>query len=364
MQRKLNRASGGRVAGLAAFRLLLGLLLVAVAAVAAGALWLRNAVYQPVSHSAAARVITISPGMGTKAIIGRLTDAGVVKRPSALILYLALMGESDELQAGDYTFDSPISAIEAINKIRRGDISFERVTIPEGFNRFEIAQTLAEKTGKGTGDDFLRLMNDTRSVARIAGSARNLEGYLFPDTYLFTAQTTIEELIKAMVERFDRIFSPEWATRASQLGLSIHEVVTLASIIEEEARVDEDRPLIASVLMNRLKLGMPLAADPTFIYAAILANDYDGNPNQPRHRRRASRYNTYIYTGLPPGPICSPGKEAMQAALYPADTDFLYFVVSGLDGRHKFSRTAAEHDIAVEEYRKQRQLQRDSGSSR
>jgi UPF0755 protein len=234
------------------------------------------------------------------------------------------------------------------------------VTIPEGLNRFEIAQTLAEKTGKGTAADFLRLMNDTRSVARVAGSARNLEGYLFPDTYLHTAQTSAADLINAMVERFDEVFAPDWVNRASQLRLSVHEVVTLASIIEEEARVDEDRPLIASVLVNRLRVGMPLAADPTFIYAAVLANDYDGNPNQPRHRRRASRYNTYIYPGLPPGPICSPGKEALQAALYPADTDFLYFVVGGLDGRHKFSRTAAEHDVAVEQYRRQRQLQRTS----
>jgi UPF0755 protein len=140
--------------------------------------------------------------------------------------------------------------------------------------------------------------------------------------------------------------------------MSIHEVVTLASIIEEEARVPEDRPLISSVLTNRLKIRMPLAADPTFIYAAILARDYDGNPNQPRHRRRNSPYNTYIYAGLPPGPIASPGQASLEAALNPANTDYLYFVVSGSDGRHKFSRTAAEHEAAVQEYYQWRQLER------
>lgn len=343
--------------------MLLGLLLAVILGLGFGFVWLSRIVNRPVSHGSAGRVINISPGMGSKAIIRRLTDAGIVSNPSALAFYLALTGKRGGLKAGDYTFESPISAIAAIEKVRRGDVYSERVTIPEGFNRFEIAATLAEKTRKGDAEEFLRLMSDTTLVERLAPSARNLEGYLFPDTYQYTSHTKPEDLIKAMVERFDAVFAPEWATRASQLGLSVHEVVTLASIVEEEARVDEERPLIASVLTNRLKIGMPLAADPTFIYAAILARDYDGNPNQPRHRRRNSRYNTYIYPGLPPGPICSPGKEALQAALYPAQTDFLYFVVSGVDGRHKFSRTAAEHDEAVQEYRRQRQQQRDRGAS-
>lgn len=345
-------------------RVLLGLLVAAILGVAAGLVWVAGAVNRPVTHSSAGRVITISPGTSTRAIIGRLADAGIVPHPSALNLYLALTGKSDKLKAGDYTFDSPISPIDAIEKIRRGEVHSERVTIPEGFNRFEIAEKLAEKTRKGTAEDFLRLMSDATGLGRLSPSARNLEGYLFPDTYEFTSHTKPEDLIKAMVERFDAVFAPEWASRASALGLSVHEVVTLASIVEEEARVDEERPLIASVLTNRLKIGMPLAADPTFIYAAVLARDYDGNPNQPRHRRRDSRYNTYIYPGLPPGPICSPGKEALEAVLYPAQTDFLYFVVSGLDGRHKFSRTAAEHDAAVQEYKRQRQQQRDRDRER
>ncbi|HEU4388138.1 MAG TPA: endolytic transglycosylase MltG [Blastocatellia bacterium] len=320
-----------------------------------GLIWLRSRVNRPVEHESASRIITIPPGTGTKAIIARLADAGVVRHPNSLILYLFLTGRSSRLQAGDYVFPSPISEIEAVQMIRRGDVHYERVTIREGANRFQIADMLATKTGKATTAEFHQLMNDPSLLSRIAPEARNLEGYLFPDTYNYSSLTAPEELVRAMVRRFDEVFGPESVSRASQLGMTVHQVVTLASIIEEEARVDQDRPLIGSVLMNRLRRGMPLAADPTFIYAAILADDYDGNPNQPRHRRRNSPYNTYIYTGLPPGPIASPGRESLEAALRPAQTDYLYFVVGYADGRHRFSRTAAEHDIAVAEYRRLRQ---------
>jgi UPF0755 protein len=196
-------------------------------------------------------------------------------------------------------------------------------------------------------------MDDQTSIKRIAPEARNLEGYLFPDTYNYNTKTTPQDLVRVMVNRFEEIFMPEWSARASQLGLTVHQVVTLASIIEKEAKVPDERPHMASVFFNRLKRGMPLASDPTFIYAAILAGDYDGNPNQLRHRGRQSPYNTYLLTGLPPGPIASPGRESIEAVLHPDNTDDLYFVVNGTSGRHKFSRTSAEHEAAVEEYRRQ-----------
>jgi UPF0755 protein len=323
-----------------------------------GAWWLRSNVFEPVEHNAADQIITIEPGLGPQAIIARLGEAGIVRNPTALKLYLRATGRSGNLKAGDYKFNSPISPLQAIEKIRRGEVHLERVTVPEGFNRFDIARVLAEKTGKATEAEFLRLMEDQSPIRNISPEARNLEGYLFPDTYNYTSKTTAEELIQAMVSRFEEVFTPEWATRASRLGMTVHQVVTLASIVEEEARVPDERPLIASVFSNRLKLGMALGSDPTFIYAAILAADYDGNPNQPRHRRRDSRYNTYIYAGLPPGPIASPGRASLEAALYPADTDYLYFVVSGTSGRHKFSRSSTEHDLAVEEYRRQQREMR------
>jgi UPF0755 protein len=334
-------------------RYLMAFVILAVTAAAACFYWIRSAATTRVEHPSSERTISIEQGTGTQAIIAKLNEADIVRHPTALRVYLLLTGQGGKLKAGDYRFDSPISPLEAIEKIQRGEVTFERVTIPEGFNRFEIAERLASETHKATAKEFLRLMSDVSLIEQIAPRARNLEGYLFPDTYNYTASTTPEELIRAMVNRFNEVLSPEWRTQASQRGLTIHQAVTLASIIEEEARMADERPRIASVFFNRLKKDMPLASDPTFIYAAMLDSDYDGNPNNPRHRRRDSLYNTYIYSGLPPGPIASPGRASLQAALFPEETDYLYFVVSGTEGRHRFSRTAAEHEIAVQAYRQQ-----------
>lgn len=334
-------------------KLIAMLLAVLAVAIVAGGIWLWTSLNGRVEHSSADEIISIEPGTSPVAIVNRLTEAGIVRNPMALKIYLRVTGRSARLKAGDYQFQSPVSPLEALGKIERGEVFVQRVTIPEGLNRFEISELLAAKTGKATAEQFLLLTYGTDLVDKIDPSASNLEGYLFPDTYNYTTTTTAEDLIRGMVERFNDLFTADWANRASRLGLSVREVVTLASIVEEEARVPDERPRVASVFMNRLKIGMPLASDPTFIYAAILAHDYDGNPNQPRHRRRQSRYNTYIYPGLPPGPIASPGRASLEAALNPEKTDYLYFVVNGTAGRHKFSRTSAEHELAVQEYRQQ-----------
>ncbi|MCI0487608.1 MAG: endolytic transglycosylase MltG [Blastocatellia bacterium] len=337
---------------------ILFLLVLTIAGGAAAFLWAKATIGRAVEHPSADKIITIEPGTSTQSIIDSLRDAGIVRHPNVLKIYLRITGRGAHLKAGDYKFESPISPLQAIDKIIRGDVYFERVTIPEGFDRFDIAETLAARTGKASQKEFLRLMEDQTPILRLAPETRNLEGYLFPDTYIYTSKTTAEDLIQAMADRFKEVFTPEWTARAARLGLSVHQVITLASIIEEEARVPDERARISSVFMNRLRKGMLLASDPTFIYAAKLAGDYDGNPNQPRHRRRDSRYNTYVYPGLPPGPIASPGRASIEAALYPEDSDYLYFVVSGTTGRHKFSRTAAEHDLAVAEYRDQQRRQR------
>jgi UPF0755 protein len=332
-------------------KFVLFLLLVILIAGAGLTYWVRAQFYTPVEHDENQTII-VQQGMSTQAIIGKLNQIGIVKNPSAFALYLRALRRSGQLKAGVYKFDSPISPMQAIEKILRGEVTYERVTIPEGYNRFDIAKTLAKVTGKASEQEFLRLMNNTSSIARLAPEARNLEGYLFADTYNYNAGTTPEELVQAMVNRFKEIFTPEWTARTSQLGMTVHQVVTYASIIEKEARVEEDRPKISSVIKNRLRVRMPLACDPTFIYAAILAGDYDGNPNQPRHRQRPSPYNTYIFSGLPPGPIASPSKASFEAALYAPDTDYLYFVANGIDGRHIFSSTPAQHEAAVAEYRR------------
>lgn len=346
-------------------RVLLGLFVTVIIAGGAFALWIRKTVTTPVEHQSADRVITIEPGSGTQTIISRLSESGVVAYPLALKIYLRVTGRGSGLKAGEYKFASPISPLQAVEKIRRGDVDLDRVTIPEGYNRFDIAETLAQKTGKATAEEFLRLMDDQTPIEQIAPAARNLEGYLFPDTYNYNSKTRPEDLIQLMTNRFEEIFTPEWLARAGEIGLTVHQVVTLASIIEEEARVPDERPHMASVFFNRLKRGMPLASDPTFIYAALLAGDYDGNPNQLRYRDRYSPYNTYLISGLPPGPIASPGRASIEAVLYPDTTDDLYFVVNGTEGRHKFSRTAAEHEAAVEEYRRQqRELQQQRSGGR
>jgi UPF0755 protein len=338
--------------------LLLAVLLIS----AIGVAWVRWTVAHPIAHPSADQIVTIDPGSGTAATIARLGEAGIVRHPLALRLYMTVTGRTSRLRAGDYKFASPISPLQAIDKIRRGDVYYQKVTIPEGFNTFEIADLLAARTGKATRDEFLALMADPAPIQDIAPSATSLEGYLFPDTYNYTTRTTAEELVKAMIRRFDEVFSQAWIERADQLNMSVNRIVTLASIIEKEAKAPDDRPLIASALTNRLRVGMPLAADPTFIYAAELANDYDGNPNQPRHRRRNSPYNTYIHAGLPPGPIASPGRASLEAALYPANTDYLYYVLATADGHHKFSRTSAEHQAAVEQYHHLRQQLHNGGS--
>jgi UPF0755 protein len=332
------------------------LILLTIALGLLAAVWIRSTATSPVEHDPD-RIITIDPGMGSRGVLARLNEAGIVRHPLALRLYLLVAAGGGSLKAGDYKFPSPVTPVQALESIKRGEIYYEHVTIPEGFNRFEIAELLASKTGKASAGEFLRLMDDTAPIARLAPGATNLEGYLFPDTYAYISKTTPEDFIRAAVRRFQEAFTQDMAARASQIQLSVNQVVTLASLIEKEARVPGDRALIASVVMNRLRLGMPLAVDQTFIYAALLAGDYDGNPNQPRHRQRQSLYNTYLHAGLPPGPIASPGRASIEAALYPAETDYLYYVLASPDGHHKFSRTAAEHDVAVEQYHQMRHLQ-------
>lgn len=338
-------------------------LLLLVGLAAAAVVWVRTSVTGAVAHASADEIITVEQGTSLNGVIAKLNRAGIVKNPTVLKIYLRITGDGGNLKAGDYKFDSPISPLAAIHKIERGEVYLERVTIPEGFNRFDIAEKLAEATGKATKEEFLELMNDTSLIKDIAPDATNLEGYLFPETYSYSAKDSAADLIRVMVERFKEVLKIEWRQRALELDMSPHDIVTLASIIEEEAKVPEERPRMSSVFYNRMKLGMPLATDPTFIYAAILANDYDGNPNQPRHRARDSRYNTYKYPGLPPGPIASPGRASLEAALYPEQSDYLYFVLKGTDGSHHFSRTAAEHELAVQEYYRLRESQRQQQQS-
>ena len=343
-----------RVFGLLAFAI------VALFVIGVAAVWFQLSLTQRRDLPEQVTSVTVEPGMGTREIVARLAAVGVVQDQTALLLWLTATGQGRALKAGDYEFESPISPLEAIDKIRRGEVATRRVTIPEGLNRYAISELLAEKTGLGSRERFLSLTGDPTLIRDIDSAASTLEGYLFPDTYDYTSKTTPEEVVRQMVDRFRQVYNskPEISQRAAERGMTIRELMTLASMVEEEARVDDERPLVASVFYNRLEKDMKLASDPTFVYAAILAGDYDGDVNNPKHRARLSPYNTYAFEGLPPGPIANPGQKSLEAVLEPAETDFLYFVVNGTEGRHKFSRTAAEHEEAVKEYRQQ---QRDLG---
>jgi UPF0755 protein len=307
---------------------------------------------RPRTHNAAEEVITIEPGMGRRAIIDRLVQVGIIENRWPVLVYLALNPQSRKLQAGDYRFESPITPIAALAKIEQGQITTEQVTIPEGYDKFDILETLV-KTGIDSREAFQKAIKDTSLIADLDPEARDLEGYLFPDTYSYTRQTRAPQLIAAMVRRCRQVLTPARLEQARVLGFNTHQLMTMASLVEREAKVDDERPLISAVFHNRLKRGMRLDCDPTFIYAAKVEGVWDNNVNNPLHRKRESPYNTYFVVGMPPGPIASPGMKSIDAALSPTPADYLYFVVQGSDGRHKFSSTEAEHLAAVAEYRRQ-----------
>jgi len=333
-----------------------GIILLAAGLIVAGAgavYWLNREVRRPHAHGAAQDVITIEPRSNSGTIVARLHHQGILAREWPILLYLKLVARGKHFKAGDYQFKSPITPLEVINKLARGEVATHSLTIPEGYNQFDIARILASLPGlkqpaAGSPEEVLELFKNTALIADLDPRAKTLEGFLFPDTYEYTASTTREQLVEAMVRRFRKVYTPEMQQRAQQIGMTTRAVVTLASLVEKEAKVDRDRELISSVYHRRLKLRMALACDPTVIYAALIEGHYRGKIYQ-SDLDRNSPYNTYRRAGLPPGPIASPGRRSLQAALYPADTDYLYFVVDVTrnDGSHKFSANPAEHGRAV-----------------
>lgn len=329
---------------------LIGLVLI----VGAGALlWIRAQINRPHAHASAEQVITIKPGSSTSAIIAQLHGEGILGSQLPARIYMRVMAGGRSIKAGDYQFKSPISARDALEKLLRGEVATRHFTIPEGYNQFDIARVLHGLEGlrepaPASPEELLPLLRRTELIADIDPQATTLEGYLFPDTYEYTASTTRAALVEMMVKRFRRVFDQKMQQRAAEQNLSVRQTVALASLVEKEAKVDAERELISSVFHRRLKLGIPLACDPTVIYAALLAGKYRGTIYR-SDLERDSPYNTYRNAGLPPGPIASPGRRSLEAALNPAETDYLYFVVDATrnDGSHKFSASSSEHERAV-----------------
>jgi UPF0755 protein len=289
--------------------------------------------------------VDIPKGTGTAGIARKLAGAGVIEHPVQFLLVRAVRPKA-VLKAGEYRFDKPSSAWQVFDRIARGDIFFYVLAVPEGNNTFDIAAAL-EREGIMDGKEFIRAAHDPALIRDLAPKAPSLEGYLFPDTYHITRHTSAEHLCRMMTERFRK----SWADLAPP-GADAHDTVTLASLVEKEARLPEERPLIASVFLNRLKLKMPLQCDPTTIYAAMLEDRYRGAIYRSDLESK-QRYNTYQHAGLPPGPIANPGEQSLRAALHPASTPFLYFVaLPDGSGGHHFSKGLAQHALAVEKYRR------------
>lgn len=287
-------------------------------------------------------------GQRTSLIIRNLQRAGVVRDPYIPLAYTVGIRHGESLKAGIYEFSKPLSAAEVIDKLIRGDVVARSVTIREGLDRFAIAKLFAGE-GFGREADWNKLTADPDLIRDLAPQATSLEGFLFPDTYKFNPGTPPKTIITAMTQNFRKHFGSEMAYITT--GLNLHDTVTLASIVETEARLPQERPLVASVYFNRIRKQMLLGADPTVIYALKLANRWNGNIRK-ADLQMDSPYNTYKVRGLPPGPIANPGVASLRAAAAPATSDFLYFVAKH-DGSHAFSTNINDHNRNVQTYQVQ-----------
>jgi UPF0755 protein len=288
--------------------------------------------------------VQLPRGTGSAGIAQRLQQAGVVRYSWAFLVGRALH-PSAKLQAGEYRFANPASLGEVFDRIARGDIYYFEFTAPEGSNMFDMARSL-EAQGVMTAAEFLEAASDPTLIRDLAPKAETLEGFLFPSTYRLSHATSAAQLTKMMTEQFRK----EWTRLASSQQADPLHAVTLASLVEKETAVPEERPLVASVFANRLEKGMRLECDPTTIYAALLENRYRGKIHK-SDLASGNPYNTYQNAGLPPGPIANPGAASISAALAPAETKFLYFVAKPEGGSHRFSATMTEHAQAVQAYR-------------
>jgi UPF0755 protein len=359
-------------------RKIIWLILVAVLGIAG---WFAWAMLMPIAPSGQTFVM-LRPGFSTHRIASELKGAGVIRSERAFILW-QYFHHKRSLKAGEYLFDKPSNIIQIQKRLRRGDVYFHTVVVPEGFTMFDIASAI-EDAGLGSAQEFLRVeQSETSLIADIAPGARSLEGYLFPDTYEFSRMMSMQEMAAAMVCQF-RVVARQIGLLTGQSGEAVasgsvrsghvcgvvmiqvrdvkdtpsitptdpsdvQRTVIMASIVEKETAVAEERPMVASVYYNRLAKNIALDADPSIIYAELLAGTYQGALHH-ADMQFTSPYNTYRHSGLPPGPIGNPGRSALEAAMHPAQSDFYYFVADA-QGHHRFARNIEEHNKNVVAYR-------------
>lgn len=327
-------------------RALLLLLLVVVAGSVAVRYAFEVLLERPAPAPPAPIRIDVEPGESFRSTAKKLQAAGLVPSALALTLWARWTHVDRQIQHGAYQFAEPLSPIALVEKMRTGEAMVIRVTLPEGATARDLALVL-EHAGLGPAARYVELMHDTMFARSLDVPADCLEGYLFPDTYLFSPLDTPEKIVAAFVAHFHKVFSAEMAEEARRDGFTLHQIVTLASVVERETGRAEERPLVSAVFHNRLRLGMPLQADPTVIYGIV---DFNGNLTR-KDLETPTPYNTYTEAGLPPGPIANPGRASLLAALHPADVRYLYFVARE-DGSHEFNASLADHNRAVSRYQR------------
>jgi len=314
------------------------------------AAWLLMLPFGPTTET----FVEIAPGSSTPQIARQLAAAGVVQSPYVFELVRRIKrGQRGSLKAGEYRFDHPATVIEVYARLVRGDVFTIAVTIPEGANVFDIGDQL-ERAGLGTQTQFLAVAAHKSSlISDLDPMASSLEGYLFPDTYRFPHKATATQIAAQMVKRFRSVLTNQLGIHPGDAQENIHTLVTLASLVERETAVETDRPLVASVLTNRLNRRMPLMTDPSVIYGLKRAGVWRGRIYA-SDLKHDTPYNTYLHVGLPPGPVANPGVKSLRAALSPPATDYMYFVAAGTNaqGGSRFSATLDEHNLAVAEYRR------------
>jgi len=295
----------------------------------------------------ATAVVNIRKGESLRSVANHLEELGVIRDQRALIMLASLSGATRHIKAGKYELSGRMSPWKILKILREGRVQRYKISIPEGYNIYQIDELLAEREILAPGE-FERAAKDKELLSSMGIEGESFEGYLFPDTYYIDSGMGAKEIIKMMVQRFQEIFTPEMKQRLRELGMSLKEVITLASLVEKETAVPEEKPLVAAVFYNRLKRGMKLDCDPTVIYG--LGRNFNGNLRK-EDLKKFTPYNTYLIRGLPPGPIANPGIDSIRAALYPAPVPYLYFV-SKNNGTHYFSITFREHQRAVMRYQK------------
>jgi len=308
-------------------------------------IWYFFCLLVPMGSGKVARVVSFPAGNGVKKLATELKRNGIIRSTWHFAIVSRLHGQAHCLKAGDYRFTDAMTVMDILRKVVNGDVDFQRFTLPEGYSTYQAAELLQQQHLLA-GNAFLRACSDSRLLTKLGSRTASVEGYLYPATYNLSQGETAEQLVAQMTAHFEKDYSAIVGTAVGR-GMSRHDVVTLASMIEKEAVSPAEKPLISSVFHNRLRIGMPLQSDPTAVYGV---RAFCGTVTK-ADIKRPSPYNTYLHPGLPPGPIGNPGADALKAALHPADTPYLYFVARQ-DGSHQFSRTLQEHNQAVQKYLK------------